>query len=452
MQVELSQEGQILRIRFDRPMPPTDNRQSQGEGRSECFLEMPEDWKLSETHPDLVGLAVVLLVNTSAIRSITLSQPVSQAFADKVETAAGLCIQPVDGSIFPRKCPSNGRPGLAFSGGVDSTAAMLLMEEDTPLIYLRRDVPARATTQYRTEGGMKACAEKSARGREVHVVPSDLEFLRRPVGFMTDWSCGSPAVLLADDLALDALAIGINLTDAYGVSKQGFLPPSGNPIYIRWMPLFSAAGLPLHLPTAGLSAAATARLVARTPRQESVCSCVRGEEGTPCMACPKCFRKEAIWARAKGGSLRNSDIDAMLKARKIRLHLRQRPIPYTHDFAYVCAHYRGANRLMFLLRGAVRGRSRDMAWMEKWYSPSAELLTRRYQADTVKKILHSLQPMSEAETHSLRTWDAPGNVTVFRRELFAWLLRRSLNPPRAVRYVRAARRKVARLWRKGEKP
>ena len=72
---------------------------------------MPADWGMEDTHSDLFQLAHHLLV------------------------------EPWDKSAMKNWNPSRKpgwRPGLAFSGGIDSAAAMALMPEETVLLYNER--------------------------------------------------------------------------------------------------------------------------------------------------------------------------------------------------------------------------------------------------------------------------------------------------------------------------
>ena len=84
---------------------------------TEIWFEMPKDWKFEETHPDLFKLAEFVLLS-----------PYEPTILDgwKPSRKAGL------------------RPGLAFSAGIDSTAAMCLMPENTLLFYHERSASIRS--------------------------------------------------------------------------------------------------------------------------------------------------------------------------------------------------------------------------------------------------------------------------------------------------------------------
>ena len=76
------------------------------------IFDMPEDWSMEETHEDLFRTA-----------HYVLTSPWEDGILD---------------DWIPSREPG-WRPGLAFSGGVDSVASMLLMPQDTVLVYNRRD-------------------------------------------------------------------------------------------------------------------------------------------------------------------------------------------------------------------------------------------------------------------------------------------------------------------------
>ena len=84
--------------------------------KQEIFFEMPEDWRLEDTHEDLFRLAHYVLV------------------------------APWDNSVLDHWIPTRKpgfRPGLAFSGGIDSVFALALMPSSTILIYSMKDLESK---------------------------------------------------------------------------------------------------------------------------------------------------------------------------------------------------------------------------------------------------------------------------------------------------------------------
>ena len=451
--VELDQRGNLLHVLVHEEVeaPDTSSNRDRRVG-SACFFEMPDEWTLHSVHPDLLGLATLLMVDVQVATSLTLFRPVSRAFADSILTAQGIRVSPIDATLAARGIPQNAKPALCFSGGMDSTAALRLIEPTSPAIYLRRETPAGTTSLYRTAGGERASRMIQDQGRDVHSVRSDVEFMRSPAGFMSDWSSAIPAVLLADDLGLDAVVLGVNLGDSYNLSKGRYFPLEENPIYTKWAPLFSAVSLPFHFPTAGLSTVATAKLVGESEYSDVPCSCVRSEMGTPCMACPKCFRKESLRTIVHGHRLGEAEMRRFLGVRSIRTYLLRKPLPYTQDFAYINGGYTGRHVLMKLLGYAVRGDDADMTWMEKLYPPAERLLAERHRSFTVQRIHETLETMTDEEILRVRTWGSPSRRAKLRRSFASAVLRRWLSADSHCRRVRRIVRRVSSMGRrKGER-
>ena len=445
VRVELDQRGNLLHVlvheEVEAPGTSTDRDRRV---RSACFFEMPDGWTLRSVHPDLLGLAALLMVNVQVTTSLTLARPVSQTFADSIFASQGIRVGPIDKAMASRCLPQNPKPALCFSGGMDSTAALRLIEPTSPAIYLRRETPPGTASLYRTAGGERAIRMLRAHGRDVHSVRSDVEFMRSPAGFMSDWSSAIPTVLLADALGLDAVVLGVNLGDSYNLSKGRYFPLEENPIYTKWAPLFSAVSLPFHFPTAGLSTVATAKLVGESKYSDIPCSCVRSETGTPCMACPKCFRKESLRTIVHGHRLGEVEMRQFLGVRSIRTYLHRKPLPYTQDFAYIIGGYTGRHVLMKLLGFAVRGDDADMTWMEKWYPPAERLLAERHRSFTVQRIHETLETMTDEEILRVRTWGSPSRRVRLRRSFASAVMRRWLRLDDLYRRIHRIARKVSR--------
>ena len=109
---------------------------------------MPSTWSLKRTHDDLLRLAHFVL---------------NSPFEDGI----------LDGWVPTRKQGS--RPGLAFSGGVDSTAAMMLMPPETALIYNER-IGLKSILDH--TNALRFIDELAKHGRPVLRVQSDHEGIR----------------------------------------------------------------------------------------------------------------------------------------------------------------------------------------------------------------------------------------------------------------------------------
>jgi hypothetical protein len=109
---------------------------------------------------------------------------------------------------------------LAFSGGVDSTAALSVMPKNTVSIFMDR--PLKGKSLYNPQAAHLAVESLKEIGYVSESVQCDLEYVRHPVGFPTDLSNGVPALLLADYFNASSIAFGTVLESAYGIGHERY--------------------------------------------------------------------------------------------------------------------------------------------------------------------------------------------------------------------------------------
>lgn len=104
-------------------------------------VEIRLPWQLDPDtiHADLLALCVMMITHPFVGKSLTFPKPVSKRFADHHNLGTSrYVIGPVDVSLKPWSPAKNARPGLAFSGGVDSTASLALMPPNTVPVFMDR--------------------------------------------------------------------------------------------------------------------------------------------------------------------------------------------------------------------------------------------------------------------------------------------------------------------------
>ena len=233
------------------------------------FFEMPFGWKLVQTHEDLFRLAHHVLMS------------------------------PWEKGILDNWTPSRKkgwRPGLAFSGGVDSTACMLLMPSETVLCYHER---TGFDSQLNHSNAHRFIEQLTKDGRHVVTISSDHETIRmdheKGPGFSTDLAGAVHVILLADYFELDAIAMGMPLENAYlfhghtgrDFSKSNFWKTNHENV--------RKAGLDLLFPTAGVSEVINQKIVESSKYENFAESCLRSKKkGEVCGICWKCFRKNSM--------------------------------------------------------------------------------------------------------------------------------------------------------------
>lgn len=329
---------------------------------NEIHFEMPEGWDIKDTHSDLLKVSEFILLH-----------PWVDGILDGWE---------------PSRQPGS-RPGLALSGGVDSTAAMLLMPKDTALVYNERDF----------ESGIKHANAfrlfehlSEVHGRSVTRIRSDHETIRtnhgKTVGFSTDYACAVQVILLGDFLDLDSLATGMPLDNAYLYHGYRYRDFKRSWFWRLYGALFESIGLPIFQPVAGCSEEITHRIVQQNGLIDYAQSCLRSTEaGAVCRRCWKCFRKNTVMGKRWEMS---PEIDTFL-----------RKVPLKQAIATIFSFQRMAGRKKKIPK-SLRSYPQveqfwelDLTWMDLHYPPALELLPDKYREVVTLELQSYCQPMTE---------------------------------------------------------
>jgi len=255
------------------------------------WWDMPEGFSFESTHPDLFKLAEFVLLS------------------------------PYEKDILEGWAPSRKpgmRPGLAFSGGCDSTAVMELLPEQTVLIYHKREG---FDSRLDHSNALRFINHlRNEKHRPVCVIESNHELLRtisgKQVGFVTDYACAVHVILLADYFNLDSISTGMPLENSFLWHGQKFRDFGETWFWKKHSPLFESVGLQILQPAMGCSEILNQRIVEISSFENYAQSCLRSVEGQTCGKCWKCFRKNSINGRKISMS---KEIDTFLSQDKLKM-------------------------------------------------------------------------------------------------------------------------------------
>ena len=364
---------------------------------------LPDDLNPDSIHPDLIGLSCILICEPFIGKEISLPKPVSKNFFDgHSRVTSRYKIRNFDEKLRPRIVKDDYQPALAFSGGVDSTAALSIMPHSTIPIFLDR--PLKGSSLYRKDAAYQSCLEVSRLGYKMEIVQSDLEYVREPVGFPVDVANSVPAILLADYLKLDSIAFGTIMEATYGVGHKKYRDyPNGNH-YKHVGGMFAAAGIPFNLPVAGISEVGTSIIAEKSPLGFIAQSCIRGSWGSPCRNCWKCFRKIILDAAIKDGNLEYDFLSNIFKNHEALRFLNSIPIKHENVLTWATNKLDSDYELFSLLKKRVRGDTHSFSWMNKWFPESEIVLHDKYRDEIKQNIAKYLDTMTEEECDFLREW------------------------------------------------
>ena len=117
--------------------------------------------------------------------------------------------------------PAKNKHCLSYSGGADSTAALAVMPKTTECVFLLR-TSSKKKSLYDSDAALNSCRKLKLLGYKVHIVKTDLEYLRNPVGFPTDLAVACPSILLSGMREYASIAFGTIMESAYGTGGKSY--------------------------------------------------------------------------------------------------------------------------------------------------------------------------------------------------------------------------------------
>ena len=368
-----------------------------------CEIHLPSDWTIHDVHPDVFALAMISIIYPFCSSIIHLPLGVSKSFHNQVMRVMNKRVLPINENLSPRKAPSNAVPALTYSGGIDSTAAAILLPENTHLFYFDRIIPKDGTrTLLNQEAAYYACDSMAKIGRTVHKIKTDMQYIRKPVGFNSYLTDAVPALLLADYYGFDTLANGHTLEIAYQIGHIGFKDCKETEVGHPWYRLLASIDMSYTLPTIGLSEVSTTRIVNKSPYHEIAQACSRGKVKKPCMNCYKCFRKSLLEKVIRNMSLDKPYLHNLFNIKNANKVINSHPIYFANILAYITAHYSGNHKEMLKLKKRTRGDILQVSWMDKWYPKSQEFLAQKYRNHVKKEIIKYSAPMNTNDIQTMK--------------------------------------------------
>ena len=234
--------------------------------------DMPEGYALEDTHPALLHLALEVL----------LGPWVPETKRWDVE----------------QRSPGANH-SLSYSGGVDSTAAMLLLPDDTILAYHERNFTSMLNHSL-PHSTFEAIEERT--GRQVLCIPSNHEKIRtysgKPTGFSTDHASGVHLIIMADFLNLNGISFGTPVDNTWLKKGLKFRNFAESDYWIYWSKRFHDAGIYYNLPINHITEGGALEICRQSEFSDIVNSCLRGNGNKWCGQCWKCFHKNGPLGRS----------------------------------------------------------------------------------------------------------------------------------------------------------
>lgn len=359
--------------------------------RKSCYFILPDDFQFEKLHPDRLALAVLLCCIPFIGQRLTLSFPVSKLFSKTIQKLTNIKIPFVSSQILP--CQPGTNPSLNLSMGLDSMAGLLIMPDNTVPIFLDRVIGLRDKDLYRKDcvyHGLSYVSQKI--NRKIYSVPTDMEYLRKTIGFMIDISVGVPSILLSNHTELNSIGYGYSIHhyEHYNNGKlTGHCTGDDTKFnYNAWNQIFQSTGLYLNMVTMGLTEIGTLKVVLNSPFKNISTGCMRGRINKPCYSCKKCYRKILLKYYLETGNLKHNQ-NIYNKLTKHYHHSIPKILDLdTLKFAYgfMLNNYKGQDPFLITAKQGLSKYSKKFKYLDKWYSGSQNCI----DPDTYQSILKNL--------------------------------------------------------------
>jgi len=404
MKVTIEQRDQVIYFKLKQEKNDLEHMQSSNIKLAEkiAFIDLG-GINLEDIHPDFIGLSTILMCHPFVGKELSLPVRVSKYFFDESNKVLSKykIVSEIDSELLPYSPPKRSRPGLAFSGGADSSAALSLMPGNTVPIFMNR--PMKRWSIYDSDAPLASCELLREIGFDVQIIDCDVEYLRKPVGFPSDLAHAIPSIMLAENLGLDSIAFGTVMESAYGIGHENYKDYPNGAHKRFYGSLLKAAGLDLFLPVSGISEVGTSIINHKSPLGEYSQSCIRGKSGLPCLKCWKCFRKGML-ANALFGTEFN--IGTIIKKNKeVKTKLSAYPISHENVLIYSIQRIQIEDSEYIEKLGDRLDIDLDLSFLEMWYSPSLELVPEKYKIGVKEKISEFLKTMNTNQEKLLEKWD-----------------------------------------------
>lgn len=416
MRADYSTNGSILKVQFYlNDEEEIENPRGANMVNDVLEIRLNNSLKSANIHHDHLAIITILSVHHFVRNSLEMDLIVSPDFATTVQEILPyeVIFESINGQAYSGS--SSSKPCLAFSGGVDSTAALMLMPKNTICAWLDRPQLTERTLYNKSAANYTMDFAENL-GYEVHKVYCDVEHLRKPVGFPVDLTSGMVAVAIASLRDADSIAYGMVMEAAYRTGHAKYRDYPNCSHFKTWNSIFAAAGIPLFLPVGGVSEVGTSTIVLNSPFNGAARSCIRGEWPEPCNNCWKCFRKTMVDNRIIGTGISNEQMAVWINIREVKYKLGSWPVSHENVLAWSLKNPLVSGTIATSLLNRLEGSRRELDLLSRWYPPSIELVPEKYRSTFLTLIDEYLGIMSDSEIMDtqkldIRDWLESGLAT-----------------------------------------
>ena len=366
--------------------------------KKKCYFILPDDFNFQQLHPDRLALAILLCCSPFIGKRLWLPFYVSHQFAQIIMSLRNIQmkynLKTDDKFVQPLNYKNilsdpNTVPSLCLSMGIDSVAGLLIMPDNTVGVFLDRIIGLNDKDLYRKDCAYHDLSQVSqlrSKQNKIYIVGTNLEYLRKNIGFMIDITVGVPAILLSNHCNFNSVGYGYSVHhyEHYVNGKlNGYCTGDDSKFkYHSWNKIFRAAGLNLNMITMGLTEIGTLKVVLNSQFKDIVAGCIQGCINKPCMSCNKCYRKILLkYYLLKGNMKANPQVYNKLtrqSCHSLPKVLDLDTLKFSH--AFMTTNYKGTDPFWLAVRNGLSRYRSKFKYLDKWFTGATTCIdSRTYQ-------------------------------------------------------------------------
>ena len=355
------------------------------------------DYEVKNIHPDLLGLLCMVNFYPFIGRKVTFPMAVSPRLRDAFQTPLFLKKKPIEfknvDSTLP--CYEGEKLGLAFGGGIDSSAVRVMFPE----AFLIHEAHIR--NGERLTSPTIDVVERIAAVGGGKVVWTNQRYVSIPGGWHTWPASAGTSLLLATDQSLGAILTGSNLGSSFLGNGRGYWNrhyarkwhgPSGN----FWQSTFWAIGIPMFSPVSGLSEILNYKISMNHLDSTEISYCTL-EDGRACGVCTKCFRRDLIRQFLRPEEA--IDWSPYHNDAVLRL-INERPLYFGHIFSTV----KSINHLPTWIKQALDDMP-TIDWTLRYDSEMFDFCPPDFHEMMEDRVKSFVEPMTTDDIQQLKSWN-----------------------------------------------
>ena len=383
-----------------------------------CSFLLPKNFSEEHINTDCMALLSLLCIFPFIGKRVYFGFPVSVKVQQVIQELGITCLA-ITNKTDNCYTTEPKIPGLVYSGGIQSTASLLLLDKKAKVLFLNKIEPFEKTTKnsrrITNNDHIYYTLEHLIKNEyDVCVVRSDIHRMCSPPCIPFELAIGTHAILLSNYFKLDSIHYGFTrhhiqqllkpipflCTGEWKFTFGEFKPKNLNKKFLsyeKWNNLFKSCNLHLSLPVMGCTPILNYRLIHNSNLSIDIQSCEYGLVQKQCSKCIKCFVQSLLNHLKETKIIEACTLDELYSIMKTILKLPNTPsttvsklyqIPELEVFIlYIAFLYDGRDPIINGWKDKFKDYKKFVPKITQWNMNSLQYIHPNYRSLVKKNII-----------------------------------------------------------------